>query len=120
MGRPKDPGLERVWRRRLERQSISGLSIPAFCTRESVSVASFHYWKRRVATEPAPATERAPLFVRLNVGHPGCDVGRAVPRNVEVDLPNHVRVRFDVPPDPEWLGRVVAALATISGEEATP
>jgi hypothetical protein len=51
MARPKDPQLERLWRRRLERQSSSGLSIAAFCVREGLSEASFHSWKRRLRAE---------------------------------------------------------------------
>ena len=34
MARPKDPQLERLWRRRLARHSTSGLSIAEFCSRE--------------------------------------------------------------------------------------
>ena len=120
MGRPKNPELERVWRRRLQQQSISGLSISAFCTRERVSVASFHFWKRRLVTEPSPAAPRPPLFVPLHGGYRGCEIDPAVSRTVEVDLPHHVRLRFDAPPDPEWLGRVVAALAGLPVPEAIP
>jgi hypothetical protein len=119
MGRPKDPELERVWRRRLERQSISSLSVAVFCARESVSVASFHYWKRRLVSVPSPNLRRPPLFVPLHVGPQALERDQATPRSVEVDLPHHVRVRFDAPPDPEWLGRVVAALASLPDEEAT-
>jgi hypothetical protein len=34
-------------------------------------------------------------------------------------LPHQVRLRFDSPPEPEWLGRVVAALAGLPRPEAT-
>jgi hypothetical protein len=37
-----------------------------------------------------------------------------------MELPHEVRLRFDAPPEPEWLGQVVAALAGLSCEEATP
>ena len=40
MARPKDPNLERTWRQRLLRHSISGLSISVFCAREGVSRAA--------------------------------------------------------------------------------
>jgi hypothetical protein len=38
---------------------------------------------------------------------------------VEIVLPHQVRLRFDAPPEPEWLGRVVAALAGLPLQEAT-
>ena len=41
-------------------------------------------------------------------------------RWVEIELPHHVRLHFDAPPEPEWLGRVVAVLAGLSHQEATP
>ena len=34
MARPKDPQLERLWRRRLARHSTGGLSVAEFCSRE--------------------------------------------------------------------------------------
>ena len=36
------------WRQRLESQSVSGLSIVAFCRKEGVSQATFHAWKRKL------------------------------------------------------------------------
>jgi hypothetical protein len=35
-------------------------------------------------------------------------------------LPHQVRLRFDSPPEPQWLARVVAALAGLPRPEATP
>lgn len=120
MARPRDPDLERAWRQRLQRQASSGLSIPAFCAREGVSCASFHTWKRRLATRSLPACPDPPLFlpVLLNL-HPGTD-DRSPLCGVEIELPHQVRLRFEAPPEPEWLGRVVAALAALPAREATP
>ena len=120
MARPKDPDLERAWRQRLRRQSSSGLSISAFCEREGVSSASFQAWKRRLATRSLPARPVPPLFVPLHLDpHPPVG-GQAPSHGVELELPHHVRLRFDSPPEPEWLGRVVAALACLPHEGATP
>lgn len=120
MARPKDPQLERLWRRRLERQSSSGLSIAVFCSREGVSEASFQYWKRRLLAQPRSTPEQPPLFVPLRAGAQGHDVDGVICKNVEIELPHRVRVRFDALPDPEWLGRVVAALGELPSEEAAP
>ena len=37
MARPRDLKLDRTWRQRIQRQSLSGLSIAAFCRREGLS-----------------------------------------------------------------------------------
>jgi hypothetical protein len=115
MARPKDPNLERAWRQRLQRQANSGLSISAFCAREGVSCASFQSWKRRLAARSEP-----PLFVPLHLDPHPPEGGQAPFHRVELELPHQVRLRFDSPPEPEWLGRVVAALASLPHQEATP
>ena len=119
MARPKDPNLERLWRQRLQRQLASGLSISQFCTREGVSSASFHAWKRRLATPPTAARTEQPLFVplHLDVAYRPGDPDPA--RGVAIELPHQVRLRCDVPPEPEWLGRLVAALAGLPRQEGT-
>jgi hypothetical protein len=119
MARLKDPNLERAWRQRLQRQTSSGLSIPAFCAREGVSFASFYAWKRRLSARSLPARPEPPLFVPLHVDSSPCPAGPMLGCAVEIELPHHVRLRFDAPPEPEWLGRVVAALAGLPRQEAT-
>ena len=114
MARPKDPDLERVWRQRLQRHSTSGLSISAFCACEGVSCTSFHAWKRRLAAWSVPARPEPPLFVPLHLDPHSPEDGQAAFSGVELELPHQVRLRFDSPPEPEWLGRVVAALAGLS------
>jgi hypothetical protein len=120
MARPKDPNLERAWRQRLQRQANSGLSISAFCACEGVSCASFQSWKRRLAARPLPARPEPPLFVPLHLDTLPSEGGQAPFQCVELELPHQVRLRFDSPPEPEWLGRVVAALASLPRQEATP
>jgi hypothetical protein len=120
MARPKDPQLERLWRRRLARHSTCGLSIAEFCSRERITPSSFSYWKRRLAAVPSPAPLNPPLFVPLRLedsrpaGPPSC------PGSIELELPHQVRLRFDSPPEPEWLGRVVAVIAGLAAGEANP
>lgn len=48
MTRKVNQALWDQWRRRIERQRGSGLSIAEFCRRENVSQASFHTWKRKL------------------------------------------------------------------------
>jgi hypothetical protein len=120
MARPKDPHLERTWRQRLQRQSSSGLSIPAFCAREGVSSASFRAWKRRLTTRSLPARPQPPLFVPLRRDSSSRPADPLPGGGVEIELPHQVRLRFDAPPEPDWLVRVVAALAGLSSQEADP
>jgi hypothetical protein len=110
MARPKDIGLEHAWRLRLRRQAASGLSIPEFCSREGVSPASFYAWRRRLATPPTTAPAETPLFVPVSLEPDPCG-GHARARGFEIELPHRVLLRCEDAPDPQWLGRVVAALA---------
>jgi hypothetical protein len=119
MARPKDLGLERVWRQRLHRQRSSGLSISEFCAREGVTCSSFHAWKRRLQPRSLPAAAEPPLFVPLRLDLHRRAGGSVPGPGVEMELPHQVRLRFDAPPEPEWLGRVVAVLAALPRQEVT-
>ena len=120
MARPKDLGLEHTWRRRLQRQAASGLSIPDFCSQEGVSTASFYAWRRRLAAPPPAAPPESPLFVPIHLD-PSPRLDDAPPdRGFEIELPHRVRLRCDAAPDPEWLGRLVAALAGRRSQEVAP
>jgi transposase-like protein len=102
MGRVADPRLPAQWRRRIERQRRSGLSIGEFCRREGVSAGSFHQWKRRLeadaskgrlrdhggAERSASATERSPAgggFIQVPV---------AAASAIEVQFADGTRVRL--------------------------
>ena len=70
---------ERLWRARIAEQRESGLSVRRFCSREKISEASFHTWKRerglrdRERSEASEATGAGddtggdPMFVPLRV-----------------------------------------------------
>jgi hypothetical protein len=120
VARPKDLNLERAWRQHLRRQTLGHLSIPEFCAREGVSCSSFHAWKRRLATQSLPDRPVHPLFVPIHLDSQPPDPNPTLGRRVEIELPHQVRLHFDGPPEPEWLGRVVAALAALARPEATP
>jgi hypothetical protein len=49
MARCVDPEKVRAWRRLMARFETSGLSVAGFCRREGVSLASFYYWRKRLA-----------------------------------------------------------------------
>jgi hypothetical protein len=120
MARPKDPELDRVWRQRIQRQASSGLSMAEFCRRQRISARLFYAWRDRLEKLPASSTPEPPLFIALQPDGTRSLADPVLDRIVEVELPQEVRLRFDAPPDPEWLGQVVAALARIPRTEARP
>ena len=46
---------EALWQRRLEEQTGSGLSVRAYCRRESITEPSFYDWRRRLGQREAEA-----------------------------------------------------------------
>ena len=118
MARPKDLSLEHTWRRRLRRQAVSGLSIPEFCAREGVSTASFYAWRRRLAAPPAVRPD-TPLFVPLPFDLAPRPEETAPSHGFEIELPYQVRLRCNAAPEPEWIGRLVAALAGLAPKEVS-
>lgn len=47
---------QQVWSARLQEQSASGLGIRAWCVREGLSEARFHYWRKRLTVPTQPVT----------------------------------------------------------------
>jgi len=64
MARKLNQALWDEWRRRLERQRESGLSIAAFCRREGVSQVSFHAWKRKLRRSASARSTREAATIR--------------------------------------------------------
>jgi len=65
MSRQTDPRKAAAWGRRLGRFGESGLTVARFCDREGVSIATFHYWQRKLRDasidEAASATPAVPV-----------------------------------------------------------
>ena len=120
MARPKDPNLDRAWRQRIHRQASSGLSMAAFCRREGLSARLFYAWRGRLKARSDSTSLDRPLFVPLCPDSRPQQAGPVSGLGIEMELPHEVRLRFDAPPEPEWLGRVVAVLAGRPQREGTP
>ena len=88
-----------LWPARLQAQAESGQTIRAWCAFNCVTEATFHYWRKRVATSGAPA----PQFIAL----PNAIQSAAM---LEVETPNGFLVRLGSPVHVERLGTVLAAL----------
>jgi hypothetical protein len=95
------------WREIIERQRASGLSVGAFCRRDSIAESSFFEWRRRLAAAPAAA---APAFVEATVASPA---PRRPAGGVDVRLRGGRRVRVRRGFDPGLLAEVVAALEAV-------
>lgn len=93
-----------VWAERLARFTTAKQSIAAFCAAEGVSVNSFFYWKRRLAT-PAVVSDAEPCFLPVRVTP-------LVP--VEVALANGATLRLAPGCDLAFVRSLIDALAGAS------
>ena len=88
----------------LERQQSSGLSIKDFCTNESYTVSSFHYWKSKFGlTRPynnhsrETAVEKlAPISFNLSENKPALKAASSVNNKgeIRIKLPGGIQVSF--------------------------
>jgi transposase-like protein len=60
MARRVNQALREEWRKRIEGQQQSGLTVAEFCQREGVSTATFYVWRRKLQTKRSPPTKKAP------------------------------------------------------------
>jgi hypothetical protein len=97
----------RKWRKVIERQQVSGLSVAAFCRSNGVPPSSFFAWKRRFAgAAGAPVTSPAgtvPGFVEATISALRC---RAA--SIQVRLRGGRRVLVGRGFDRDLLAEVVA------------
>ena len=63
MARPADPRKAAAWQRRLQRFTTSGTTVSKFCDRAGVSVAAFHYWRRRLGPQRPERVSRRTISV---------------------------------------------------------
>ncbi|NIA52433.1 hypothetical protein HAV22_02035 [Massilia sp. TW-1] len=57
-----------VWRSRLQRHAQSGKTIAAFCRDESVSTATFHIWRAKLAAAGAHSVTPAQPATFIDLG----------------------------------------------------
>ncbi len=60
MARKVNQALHEEWRKRIERQQQSGLTVAAFSQREGVSPAAVYAWRRKLQAKRSPQTKKAP------------------------------------------------------------
>lgn len=109
MARTRSRDRQRYWREVMERQRASGQSIVRFCSKEGLSPASFHAWKRRLRRpqrEPDRNSAEEALVPVQIVHDPTGSAGR-----LEVQWPGGVVLQVQGC-DARTIGAVVAALST--------
>ena len=78
---------ESQWRALLSRFSESGLTVAAFCERESVSTASFHRWRERIQERESAEMIVAPgARAFLDLGCLDASASRPAPIDLRLDL----------------------------------
>lgn len=109
------------WTEILNRQAASGLSVAAFCRRESISQPSFYAWRRKLAQGGPDAVQRRPSNQpdeTDSTGNP--EAQRFVPVRIEevsppaaltICLPQGIRIEVPRGVDPPTLVSILAALA---------
>jgi hypothetical protein len=118
----RDGKKERTWRRHIEEQRASGLTIRAFCSEHSLHEASFYFWRQEIArrdhevassasTSVAPPT---PAFVPVAV------IDSPAGRDetpIDIRLPEGHRVRVRSGCDRDLLADVLSILRRSVAED---
>jgi transposase len=108
--RRRDPVKEHFWRDVVTRWRRGGLSVRAFCARESLSEPSFYVWRRELARRGG-GDGTAPPFVPVKVVEPQAAGVTANPGAIELVLRDCLVVRVRAGFDADTLRAVVAVLA---------
>lgn len=75
---------QQVWSARMQKQAASGLGIRAWCMREGLTEATFHYWRKRLSVPEQPATSLIALPF----------VGRPATPALELETPHGYVIRI--------------------------
>jgi hypothetical protein len=114
-GNPRDPKLERVWRRHLRRQQASGVTVCDYCLEYELRESAFYFWRREIAKRDRAGAEAelamasgqlAPAFLPVTVVETPAPTATAV----DIRLSNGHRLRVRAGCDRQLLADVVAVL----------
>ena len=114
MVRKRGTEKERHWQRLVDRQAKSGLTIQAFCSRESISQPSFYAWRKKLRERRHEGTQRPKSSRRRNEAvKTGKFIPLAIgnsPGTLEIVHPRGYRVRVSGAVDHQALQQVLEVL----------
>ena len=73
VGAQRDPRKEAHWRRQVQKQKASGLSVREFCEQKGLVESAFYYWRREIEQR----------------NREGSGVGKSAFLPIEVEAPAH-------------------------------
>lgn len=91
----RDLKREQTWRRHIEQQCASGLTIRVYCAAHQLPESSFYFWRQEIAKRDRKSATRpnpAPAFVPVAVIAPPADARPDAPIDIHLDG-HRVRVR---------------------------
>lgn len=84
---------ELFWRRHIERQQTSSLTIQTYCDRHKLSSGMLYYWKRKTQVKSTPEQ-----FAEIQILN-----GEATTGVIHVRFPSGVEISFDSDPGTTYL-----------------
>ncbi len=108
MARKRSAETELRWRKLVDRQSKSGLSVREFCEQEGVSENSLYFWRRELpkrkgrVARPKPDVATASDFIPVQIS--------GLSTTMELVHPLGYQIRIDGRLDPEMLRQVLNVL----------
>jgi len=103
MARKVNQVLRDEWRKRIQRQQQSGLTVAEFCQREGVSTATFYGWKRKLQTKRSPQSKKVPARQKKGSRTPRHVESSAIASNVPF-----VQLPVSAPATSPWIEVVLA------------
>jgi transposase-like protein len=123
-GPPADRQARRQWwRRQIQRQQQSRLTVAEFCRRQAIQPVTFYSWRRRFqepaaappVTDPKPPREAEPL-TRSNAAFvPVSIVDSSASGLLEIEFGNACTVRLKGAVDPQLLRVAIRAAGRLGG-----
>jgi len=101
----RDLKKERFWRRMVQGQARSGLSVRAWCLKHRLNEAGFYGWRKELARRDTE--QPGPAFVPVRVAEDGAVSAGG---RIEIVLAGGRRVRVSGPVDRRMLADVLAVL----------
>src|SRR4051812_45733366 len=91
---------QQVWSARVQEQAASGLGIRAWCEREGLTEATFHYWRKSLSVPAQLATSLIALPF----------VGRPATPALELETPHGYVIRIASDEQLGWVKGLLAVL----------